>query len=86
MHGLINLVTLPFIGEVNLSSRLLILFFLCLLCVVGFEFVNGFHDKANVVATVIYNRRHHSFCRQQRYGYPLFGETASRRRLPDLQQ
>src|SRR5579859_3164460 len=56
MHALFNLVTLPFIGEVNLSSGLLILFFVCLLAVVGFEFVNGFHDTANAVATVIYTK------------------------------
>src|ERR1700753_4255 len=56
MHVLFNLVTLPLIGEVNLSTGLLILFFICLLAVVGFEFVNGFHDTANAVATVIYTR------------------------------
>jgi len=56
MHVLFNLVTLPFIGEVNLSGGLLILFFVCLLAVVGFEFVNGFHDTANAVATVIYTK------------------------------
>jgi inorganic phosphate transporter, PiT family len=56
MHVLLNLITLPFIGEVNLSGGLLTLFFLCLLCVVGFEFVNGFHDTANAVATVIYTK------------------------------
>src|SRR6202000_2355675 len=56
MHVLYNLVTLPFIGEVNLSSGLLALFFVCLLAVVGFEFVNGFHDTANAVATVIYTK------------------------------
>jgi len=56
MHVLFNLVTLPFIGDVNLSTGLLILFFACLLCVVGFEFVNGFHDTANAVATVIYTK------------------------------
>jgi PiT family inorganic phosphate transporter len=56
MHVLFNLITLPFIGEVNLSSGLLALFFLCLLAVVGFEFVNGFHDTANAVATVIYTK------------------------------
>jgi PiT family inorganic phosphate transporter len=56
MHVLFNLVTLPLIGEVNLSSGLLILFFVCLLAVVGFEFVNGFHDTANAVATVIYTK------------------------------
>jgi inorganic phosphate transporter, PiT family len=56
MHVLFNLITLPFIGEVNLSSGLLALFFVCLLAVVGFEFVNGFHDTANAVATVIYTK------------------------------
>src|SRR5580658_10224431 len=56
MHVLFNLITLPFIGEVNLSSGLLTLFFLCLICVVCFEFVNGFHDTANAVATVIYTK------------------------------
>ena len=50
------MITLPFIGEINLSSGLLILFFICLLAVVGFEFVNGFHDTANAVATVIYTK------------------------------
>ena len=55
MHILLN-IALPLIGEVNLSSGLLILFFVCLLCVVGFEFVNGFHDTANAVATVIYTK------------------------------
>src|SRR5580704_7412210 len=49
-------VTFPFIGEVNLSSSLLIVFIICLLAVVGFEFVNGFHDTANAVATVIYTK------------------------------
>src|ERR1700744_1820468 len=56
MHVLLNLVNLPLIGEVNLSGGLLILFFVCLLAVVGFEFVNGFHDTANAVATVIYTK------------------------------
>ncbi len=31
-----------------------ILLLLCLLCVCAFEFINGFHDTANAVATVIY--------------------------------
>jgi PiT family inorganic phosphate transporter len=49
-------ITLPLLGEINLSSSLLIVFFVCLLAVVGFEFVNGFHDTANAVATVIYTK------------------------------
>ncbi|MFC3361842.1 inorganic phosphate transporter [Pedobacter fastidiosus] len=35
---------------------LAIIFLVCLLAVVGFEFVNGFHDTANAVATVIYTK------------------------------
>lgn len=38
----------------GLSSGLLILLIVCLLCVCFFEFINGFHDTANAVATVIY--------------------------------
>ena len=33
-----------------------ILLFVALLIALGFEFVNGFHDTANAVATVIYTR------------------------------
>nr|WP_183557967.1 inorganic phosphate transporter [Mucilaginibacter sp. SP1R1] len=56
MHSLLNIITLPFIGETELSTSLLLVFFICLLAVVGFEFVNGFHDTANAVATVIYTK------------------------------
>lgn len=52
----LNFFTLPFIGEIDLSSSVLLIFILCLVCVVGFEFVNGFHDTANAVATVIYTK------------------------------
>ncbi|NJM26035.1 MAG: inorganic phosphate transporter [Bacteroidia bacterium] len=38
--------------ELDLAHSLLLL--LCLLAACGFEFVNGFHDTANAVATVIY--------------------------------
>jgi PiT family inorganic phosphate transporter len=54
MQLFLNFITLPFIGEIQLSGGLLIVFLICLLAVVGFEFVNGFHDTANAVATVIY--------------------------------
>lgn len=40
----------------SLSTGLFILFFLCLAMVFFFEFVNGFHDTANAVATVIYTK------------------------------
>src|SRR5215471_7437140 len=33
-----------------------IMLFVALLIALGFEFVNGFHDTANAVATVIYTR------------------------------
>ena len=54
MHLVLNAVTFPLIGEVNLSGGILLAFIVCLLAVVVFEFVNGFHDTANAVATVIY--------------------------------
>jgi PiT family inorganic phosphate transporter len=56
MSFLLNAINLPFIGEVDLQGSVLLVFFLCLLCVIGFEFVNGFHDTANAVATVIYTK------------------------------
>jgi PiT family inorganic phosphate transporter len=52
----LNVIKFPFIGEVNLPVSILFIFFFCLLCVVAFEFVNGFHDTANAVATVIYTK------------------------------
>ena len=56
MLNVLSAITLPFIGEVTLSTSLLIVFIICLIAVVGFEFVNGFHDTANAVATVIYTK------------------------------
>ncbi len=41
-------------GEHNLAIGALVLLGLALLIALGFEFVNGFHDTANAVATVIY--------------------------------
>ena len=38
----------------GLDTGLLILLIVCLLAVCFFEFINGFHDTANAVATVIY--------------------------------
>lgn len=40
--------------ESSLSSGLFILFIITVLVICAFEFVNGFHDTANAVATVIY--------------------------------
>jgi PiT family inorganic phosphate transporter len=56
MHSILNMVSLPLLGDVDLSGSILFIFFLCLIAVVGFEFVNGFHDTANAVATVIYTK------------------------------
>jgi inorganic phosphate transporter, PiT family len=56
MHHFLSVVNLPFIGEVSLPGSILLIFFVCLIFVVAFEFVNGFHDTANAVATVIYTK------------------------------
>jgi PiT family inorganic phosphate transporter len=40
----------------QLSADQLLLLALCLIIALGFEVVNGFHDTANAVATVIYTR------------------------------
>lgn len=42
--------------DTDLSSGRLVLLFIALAVVFAFEFVNGFHDTANAVATVIYTR------------------------------
>jgi PiT family inorganic phosphate transporter len=41
-------------GEHNLAIVAFVLLGIALLIALGFEFVNGFHDTANAVATVIY--------------------------------
>ena len=41
-------------GENNIATGAIIMLGLALLIALGFEFVNGFHDTANAVATVIY--------------------------------
>jgi len=38
----------------GLETDIFILLSICILCACAFEFVNGFHDTANAVATVIY--------------------------------
>ncbi|MEO6190243.1 MAG: inorganic phosphate transporter [Saprospiraceae bacterium] len=42
--------------ELGLTGMILGMFILCIFLVCTFEFVNGFHDTANAVATVIYTR------------------------------
>jgi PiT family inorganic phosphate transporter len=56
MLSAIAMVSLSLLGRVDLSGYLLFVFIICILAVVGFEFVNGFHDTANAVATVIYTK------------------------------
>lgn len=56
MHLVQNAIMLPFVGQVDLSGPLLVIFGLCVVAVIAFEFVNGFHDTANAVATVIYTK------------------------------
>src|SRR6185436_120364 len=46
---------MPF-GDGLLETNTLLLLGLCLIIALGFEVVNGFHDTANAVATVIYTR------------------------------
>ena len=45
---------LMFATAVDISTGTWILLGLALLLALSFEFVNGFHDTANAVATVIY--------------------------------
>ncbi|MFA6200129.1 MAG: inorganic phosphate transporter [Bacteroidales bacterium] len=40
----------------GLEPSIFILFIACVVCAIIFEFINGFHDTANAVATVIYTR------------------------------
>ena len=42
------------VGETNIATGAFVMLGLALLIALGFEFVNGFHDTANAVATVIY--------------------------------
>ena len=41
--------------DLGLSTALIVLLIITVLTVCIFEFVNGFHDTANAVATVIYS-------------------------------
>ena len=40
----------------GLETDMSVLLFVCILCACIFEFINGFHDTANAVATVIYTK------------------------------
>jgi phosphate/sulfate permease len=42
--------------DASLSNFLGVLFIVCIVVTLAFEFVNGFHDTANAVATVIYTK------------------------------
>jgi len=50
-----------------------LLLFVALLIALGFEFVNGFHDTANAVATVIYTLR---CLRRLRWSGPAFSTSS----------
>ena len=50
--GILN----TFTAFTELSGGTLALLIGCLVVALGFEFVNGFHDTANAVATVIYTK------------------------------
>ncbi|WP_299290307.1 inorganic phosphate transporter [uncultured Mucilaginibacter sp.] len=52
----LNAINFPFVGAIGLSGFILVVFFICFFAVLAFEFVNGFHDTANAVATVIYTK------------------------------
>jgi PiT family inorganic phosphate transporter len=44
------------LAGLNISTGVFILLLICILAVCFFEFINGFHDTANAVATVIYTK------------------------------
>jgi PiT family inorganic phosphate transporter len=48
------LILLSGLASLNISTGIFILLIICVLAVCFFEFINGFHDTANAVATVIY--------------------------------
>src|SRR5215467_2089655 len=52
LYGLINDIGAS--GTPTLALGVFVLLAVALLIALGFEFVNGFHDTANAVATVIY--------------------------------
>ncbi len=54
LPAILIVVDLPFMGMVDLNGYVFLFFLGCFLAVLGFEVVNGFHDTANAVATVIY--------------------------------
>ena len=57
-YAVVSLVTdMNAVGESPLAIGAFALLGLALLIALGFEFVNGFHDTANAVATVIYTHR-----------------------------
>ena len=48
------LILLSGLASLNISTGIFILLIICVLAVCFFEFINGFHDTAYAVATVIY--------------------------------
>jgi PiT family inorganic phosphate transporter len=50
------LILLSGFAGLNISTGVFMLLIICILAVCFFEFINGFHDTANAVATVIYTK------------------------------
>lgn len=50
------LILLSGFAGLNISTGVFLLLIICILAVCFFEFINGFHDTANAVATVIYTK------------------------------
>ena len=46
------------LADLGIDTGTFILLAMALLMALSFEFVNGFHDTANAVATVIYTHSH----------------------------
>ena len=46
----------------GISTALTFLLIFCIFCALVFEFINGFHDTANAVATVIYTHSLKAAC------------------------
>ncbi len=69
-----------FLGDIhsvneNLALGVFALLGLALLIALGFEFVNGFHDTANAVATVIYTHSHGAA--SSRSSGPVYGTSSA---------
>jgi PiT family inorganic phosphate transporter len=55
-YNIFMLLLLSGFAGLNISTGVFVLLLICILAVCFFEFINGFHDTANAVATVIYTK------------------------------